>query len=46
MTTKSLGVETIREKTRNRERLSRDEGLYLLREVSVLDLGQLASAVR
>ena len=46
MTTTSLGIDTIREKVRNGERLSREDGLFLMRDVPVLDLGQLASEER
>jgi len=38
--------ETIQEKVLIRERLSRDEGLYLLRDADLLELGQLANTVR
>lgn len=46
MTVSSMEVETIREKTRSGQRLTPDEGLFLLQKVPVLDLGQLAAEVR
>ena len=39
-------LETIRKKIENDERISRDEGMFLLREASLLDLAPLAMAVR
>ncbi len=39
-------VETVPEKVRAGERLTREEGLALLREGELLELGELANAVR
>ena len=41
-----MGIESIREKVRGAERLSRDDALFLLAQASILDLGQLAMEVR
>jgi dehypoxanthine futalosine cyclase len=41
-----MAIETIREKVRSEERLSRADALFLLGRASVLDLGQLAAEVR
>ncbi len=46
MSTNGIGLDSIREKVDVGERLSREEGIYLLRDASLLDLGQLAMGVR
>jgi len=38
----AVTLESIRDKVHSRERLGREEGLFLLSDVSLLDLGQLA----
>ena len=40
------GLDAIAEHVESGQRLSRDDGLFLLREASLLDLGQLAMKVR
>lgn len=42
----TLGMESIQEKVRAGERVSPEEGLYLLRDAPVLELGQLAMEIR
>ncbi len=42
----AIDLVSIADKVRAGERLSRDEGLYLLRQAPLLDLGQLAMEVR
>ena len=39
-------TDTVQEKAQAGERLNREEGLWLLREAELLELGQLANAVR
>src|SRR5207247_2738332 len=41
-----MTLSSIFEKVRNRERISREEGLALLQETELLDLGDLANEVR
>ncbi|HXV60835.1 MAG TPA: cyclic dehypoxanthinyl futalosine synthase [Vicinamibacteria bacterium] len=41
-----MNIETIRTKVRDGERLAPEDGLFLLREASILDLGQLSMEVR
>ena len=45
----SVGIDrlaSIRNKVRSNDRLDREEGLFLLREAEILDIGQLAAEVR
>ena len=46
MSTTTPDMESISAKVLNSERISKEEGLYLLREASLLDLGNLAQEVR
>ena len=42
----AVTLESVRDKVRSRERLDREEGLFLLSDVTLLDLGQLAMEER
>ena len=39
-------IDAIREKISSGERVNREEGLYLLQEANLLDLGTMAQEVR
>jgi dehypoxanthine futalosine cyclase len=42
----TVSMNSIVDKVRGKERISREEGLYLLREAPVLEIGQLAMEIR
>ena len=39
-------LNNIKEKVHNNDRITFDEGIYLLEKVSIYDLGQLANNIR